>query len=287
MSEMAFKDKFVAFVDILGFKEIVRSAEAGKGRSLTEIQALCAELAREQDQSVIKTYGPRICPESSKLQNDLDFRVTQISDCVIVSAESSPAGLINVVGHCWSSAINLLPKGIMVRGYITRGNIYHDGLKFFGTGYVQAYERESAVAAFKRAADEEGTPYVEIDPAVCAFVADCDDECVQKMFDRYVKSDGTSTVLFPFKVLAHSFGFGAGLSPFDGEREKVNNANMRRLIHDLKSQVQKNVEGANSKAQQKADHYIAALDEQISICARTDEIIEALGRPFGTRYPRS
>ncbi len=273
---MEFRDKFIAFVDLLGFKEMIKAAEAGTGRSLSEIDQLWSELSRNGAQESIKKYGSHICPESSFLQNDLDFKVTQISDCVILSAEPSPAGVINIVNHCWNAAINLLPKGVMVRGYVTRGKIYHDGLKIAGTGYIKAYQQETAVAAFKRTATEEGTPYIEIDPEVCEYVSKQTDDCVRKMFGRYVKSDGQTTAIFPFQVLAHSFGLGVGFPPLDGEKEKAHNNNIRRLLGDFKRQVLLNVEGSAAKAQQKAEHYASALDDQLKVCDNTDHIIDTL-----------
>ncbi len=37
---MEFKEKFVGFVDILGFKNMIEAAESGTGRTLDEIKAL-------------------------------------------------------------------------------------------------------------------------------------------------------------------------------------------------------------------------------------------------------
>lgn len=96
------------------------------------------------------------------------------------------------------------------------------------------------------------------------------------MFGRYVKSDGHATAVFPFKVLAHSFGLGAGFPAFDGTKEISHNNNVRRLLGDLKRQVLLNVEGASAKAHQKAEHYASALDDQLRICDDTDRMINAL-----------
>src|SRR5688572_23931485 len=98
---MQFKEKFVAFVDILGFQELVKSAEAGTGLTLAEILELVSKLGSPDEQERFAKHGPTTCPFSKYLQPDLDFKITQISDCVIVSAEVSPAGLINLVSHCW------------------------------------------------------------------------------------------------------------------------------------------------------------------------------------------
>jgi hypothetical protein len=277
MSDMEFKDKFIAFIDILGWKEKVKAAETGTGMSLAELIEALKELGTPEDQNRFEQYGPTTCPESTYVQRNLDFQLTRISDCVIVSSEVSPAGVINLVNHCWGAVIKLLTKGIMCRGYIIRGPIYHtNDPEMIGSGYQEALDKERQVSAFKRNADERGTPFVEVDRSVCDYVRDYGDSCVKKMFSRYVKEDGKVTVLFPFQRLEHSFiiaGFG---HTFDPEKEKRSNQNMRLRIENLKERVMALVDRSNRDAVSKAEHYIAALDAQLEMCKKTDERIDFL-----------
>lgn len=283
-SKVEFKDKFIAFIDVLGFKSMIEAAEEGRGRSLAEIREILGELGREKDKAFYQKYGPQVCPQSTFAQKDLDFQVTQVSDCAVVSAEVSPAGVINLVNHCWGAAIMLLSKGVMVRGYITRGRIYHQGAEFMGTGYHEAYRREAGVSAFKQEADEKGTPFVEVDSAVSDYVRDETDRCVREMFGRYVKADGDLTALFPFKRLAHSFAIGGfGVPPFDPEKEKANNENVRKSIHRMKARLMEHVDEGNAPALAKTRHYLTALDAQLAACDKTDEVIESLASPTRSR----
>jgi len=281
---MEFKEKFIAFVDVLGFKAMVEAAENGTGRSLPEIREILSELGTEKDKQHFEKYGPTTCPHSRCLQRNLDFQLTQVSDCVVASAEVSPAGLINLVHHCWGAAITLLSKGVMVRGYITRGKIHHDGSTFMGTGYHEAFQREAGVAAFKKEADEKGTPFIEVDASVTAYAEEQGDECVRKLFDRMVKSDGQTTALFPFQRLAHSFMIGGfGRPPFDPEKEKASNDNVRKTITRLMERVTQYVDPNNARALKKAKYYLSALNEQLEVCNRTDAMIDLLGQPAGGR----
>ncbi len=275
-----FKDKFVAFVDVLGFKGMVRAAEAGTGTSLPALLDALKELGTSKSRDQYVEYGPITCPCAACIQKDLDFRVTQISDCVVVSSEVSPAGVINLVSHCWGAVIKLLPKGIMCRGYITRGLIYHTDDQVIGTGYQSAFEKERGVSAFKREADERGTPYVEIDPIICDYVREHGDQCVKEMFSRMVKSDGNVTALFPFQRLAHSFMIGGFGVKFDPEQEKRSVQNLRKSINRFKERVLALVDHSNPSAVSKAKHYVAALDAQLVECDRTDEMIDQLGTPY-------
>lgn len=282
-----FKDKFVAFVDVLGFKDMVQAAENGQGRSLDELTAILTELDRTKNETFFQNHGPQTCPCSACIKKDLDFEVTAVSDCVVMSAEVSPAGVINLIHACWGAAIMLLTKGVMVRGYITRGPIVHEGNTIIGTGYQTAYEREGQVTAFKKETDEKGTPFVEVDVSVCSYIEGETDECVRDMFSRMVKSDGEVTALFPFKRLAHSFMIGGpGAKSFDRDKEKAQNDVVRRNLIKLKEAVMRYVDSDNERALRKARHYIAALDDQLKVCDGTDKFIDGLQRPLGRPWQR-
>lgn len=278
MDNIEFKDKFIGFVDILGFKKMVEASEAGTGMPLPNLLETLEKLDAPDDRKNFEKYGPTICPESPYIQRDLDFRVTQIYDSVIVSSEVSPAGVINLVYHCWRAVIKLLTKGIMCRGYITRGSIYHTDAQIIGSGYQKAYSKEREVAAFKREADERGTPFVEVDQTVCNYVRESGGSCVKEMFSRFVKDDGVVIALFPFKRLSHSFG-GFG-HKFDVEEEKRSNNIVRLWIENFKERVMALVDQSNPNAVRKAEHYIAALDAQLEVCKKTDEMIDKLNSPW-------
>jgi len=259
---------------------MVKAAEDGTGRPLSEIRGLLTQLGRQSDRERFAKYGPHICPESHFERKDLDFQVTQVSDCVVVSAEISPAGAINLVNHCWGAAIALLTKGVMVRGYVTRGKIYHEGNEFIGTGYQTAYEKEGGVTAFKREADEKGTPFIEVDPSVHDYIRTSTDECVRTMFSRHVRQDREVTAIFPFQVLSHSFIIGDFMGHrFDPQREKNSNNVTRNNLRLMKERVLQYVDKSNANAMKKAEHYISALDAQIVICDQTDEFIVGISRP--------
>lgn len=235
MTDISFKEKFIGFVDILGFKELVEAAEKGTGMPLVELLKIVKELGTPEDRVKFEKYGPKACPASRYVQRDLDFKITQISDCVVVSTEVSPAGVINLIHYCWGAVIKLMTKGIMCRGYITRGSVYHTDTQIIGSGYQEAYRRESLVTAFKREADERGTPFVEVDPIICEYVRNSGDSCVKKMFSRYVKEDGAATALFPFKGLEHSFMIGDWHGhKFNPEEERKANNNLRLMIKKMK-----------------------------------------------------
>ncbi|MBF0428474.1 MAG: hypothetical protein HQL94_06080 [Magnetococcales bacterium] len=283
MSEIESKEKFISFIDIIGFKCLVSNAESGSGFTLDEIAELqeCLDSPSEREQ--LETYGPPCCPESRYIARNIDFRLTQISDCAVVSTEISPAGVINLINHCWGVVFRLLQKGVMCRGYISKGPIYHSTRNFIGSGYQNVVEAEKQVAVFKRTADERGTPFVEIDPSVCDYISNCEDACVKKMFGRMTASDGDGVALFPFKRLSHSFIVGGFGLTFDPNKEKHANDNLRKMIHDLCNRVEALVDASNTDAMRKANHYIDALKKQLDLCDQTDEMIDKLCSPLLVR----
>ncbi len=184
MSRAEFKDKFVAYVDVLGFKRMVSAAESGTGRTLSELFQALQELGPPERRDRYVNHRPTDSPQAAEVQRDLGFRITQVSDSVVVSSDVSPAGAIKLISHCWEAVINLLVKGVMCRGYITRGLVYHTQDQIIGSGYQEAYSKECQVSAFKREADERGTPFVEVDRAACDYVRNCDDSRVRELFSR-------------------------------------------------------------------------------------------------------
>jgi hypothetical protein len=272
-------DKFIGFVDIMGFKALVRAAEAGNGLSLKELSKAIDALGTEADVQRIKTHGPTICPMALRLQKDLDFQITQASDCVIVSAEVSPAGVINLISHCWTAQLQLLRMGILCRGYIKRGLIYHTKLHQIGSGLSDVVEREKQVSVFKQNADEQGTPFIEVSPEIVEYVESQGDGCVKEMFSRHVQQDGLLTALFPFKRLNHHFAIMAG-HRFDPEKEKKSVDVVRGWIRKMKDAVSENIDPSDIKALSKGNHYIRMLDQQLVACDKTEEIIDRLSQPL-------
>ncbi|MFZ2444794.1 MAG: hypothetical protein WAW37_00410 [Syntrophobacteraceae bacterium] len=199
-----YKDKFIAFVDILGFTDLVRQSEEAKegAPTLEYLLDLTRKLGSSKDSDIYAKFGPTICPDASYLSKDLDFRITQISDCVVVSAEVSPAGAINLLHHCFGISIELLMVGRLCRGFVTRGNIFHTDKQFVGSGYMNAYKAEAKVSVFQVNSADVGTPFIEIDPAVCTYLQSENDQCVKTMFKRMTETDANSnTCISPFSVL--------------------------------------------------------------------------------------
>lgn len=282
---MQFEDKFVAFIDILGFKRLVEKSEVGLGPPLEQLLEYLALLGTPEDSERFKRSGPRTCPLSKKIEKDLNFKITQVSDCALISSEISPAGVINLISHSWGAVTGLLMEGVLCRGYITRGSVFHTSGQVIGTGYQNAYAKESGVSAFKVEADERGTPFVEVAPSVCGFVKNETDDCVREMFSRFTKAKDGVTAIYPFQRFTHSLGAASFMGEdFDPYKERESNNNLRKLLWRLINQVESFVDTRNDRAVSKARHYVNALREQLLICDDTDEMIDRMCASFPRKF---
>lgn len=280
MVKPQYTDKFIAYLDVLGWKSLVSASEEGRGLSLSEISEIVDDLGTDEDIEHFKQFGPMICPRAPRIQKDMDFRITSVSDNVFVSVEVSPAGIINLISHCTTACFKLLSKGIMCRGYIKRGKIYHTPKQQFGTGLSDVVEREKQVSIFKNDVDERGTPFIEVDAEVVQYIGQQPDRCVKDMFSRMTKSEGDLTAIFPFQRLNHSFAIAGFDVTFDPEKERKSLNNVRGWIHMMKEQVKRHIDPTNESALRKGDHYIRMLDAQLTACDRTEEAIDLFSKPY-------
>lgn len=279
-----FQEKFIAYLDILGYSNLVEASEAGAGPPLDDLLEFAAMLGAPHGGRSVADGASRICPYCTGIAENLDFQVTQISDCAIVSAEISPAGAINLVHHCWTAVLGLLHNGLLCRGYITQGKIIHHGSTVIGTGFQRAVVGEKGVRAFKKTAEERGTPFVEVDRPLVDFFKACGDQCAKTMFGRFTKGSDDGVVIFPFQRLSHKFGVGAGFPPFIPEQHLESNNNVRKLLGTLKQRVMVYADAKNPSGMQKIEHYISALDDQFVVADQVEENIERLaGRPIGRK----
>ena len=109
MSEVRFTEKLIAFVDVLGFKNLVEAAEEGNRAPLNAALSVLEKYGGANHRKDFIVSGHNICPQSQFITRGLDFRATRVSDCLVISSEVSPAGAINLLQHCWGFASTCSP----------------------------------------------------------------------------------------------------------------------------------------------------------------------------------
>lgn len=135
---MTYSERYVGFVDILGFGDIIRSTG-----NPTANPKQSAELLK-----VLKSMGRRRRITDAVAGDDFKFQ--QFSDSIVMSANCSPAGLDHLLNSIENLALQLLRKGLLLRGGVAKGQLYHDGNILFGPAFLKAFELELVAAKYPR-----------------------------------------------------------------------------------------------------------------------------------------
>ncbi|KAB5625415.1 hypothetical protein F7234_06380 [Pseudomonas putida] len=133
-----YRNAIVTFLDVLGFRSLIKHESAG------EINIILEKMSRHA------------APPSD--DDDYQPTITTFSDCVVrtsfVDSEANtayPIGLLfyELLGlvHAQSALVH---DGVIVRGALAFGNIFHQGQRVFGPAMVEAYELESSKAIYPR-----------------------------------------------------------------------------------------------------------------------------------------
>jgi len=134
---MPYEERYVAFVDILGFSEIVKNSIKGNEKpSFDELVNILGKIS-ERDHEIDSVFGD-------------DFKFQTFSDSIIMSDRISIGGLFQITSAVQDLAIELLKVGLLMRGGIAKGRLHHDANVVFGPAFLEAYRLESSIAKFPR-----------------------------------------------------------------------------------------------------------------------------------------
>jgi hypothetical protein len=151
-----YEDRIIAFVDILGFRDMLtemdRSPEIFSTVKSALYSVMYEELAvryGEDDPDAFKSTYDILDPDQEAADSDTTgAQMTAFSDCFLISEKIER--LPYLIARVHRLAFRLLLKGIVTRGGIVRGRIHHDARVAFGPGLVEAYRRETTVALYPR-----------------------------------------------------------------------------------------------------------------------------------------
>lgn len=148
-----YKECIVAFMDILGFKNIINTGDFEEVRQIFSAITLAIEskgaLSKAVDPSDPK--GTSLVRYNNILQEDIKIHI--MSDSIVVASPcQSPQALAAVIEVCMMIQQMLfdLETPIFLRGAITKGSFYTDGNMAFGKALVDAYIAQEYYAEFPR-----------------------------------------------------------------------------------------------------------------------------------------
>jgi len=154
----AYEDKYVLFLDMLGFQALVDRTRGD-------------EAARRTVHGIVDLFRTTLCPNPT-----IDLRFTQFSDCIVASAAPTREGLWELVRCIDTLMCNMLQHDILCRGGLSRGEIVHDDAFVYGPAMNAAYRLES------RDAD---VPIVLLEPRVAEEFVELGPDFLQ-----WMESDG-------------------------------------------------------------------------------------------------
>lgn len=148
-----YDQQLVAFIDILGFKNIVEKSE-------NNVEYLKKILHATQ---TIKNFVRN--NDEKRKSEGRSVQMVQFSDSLVISRPYHGNGDLNqiIMNLDFVQKIIARDVGIMIRGGVTAGKLYHKDSISFGPAFLRAFELESKVAK---------TPRIIIDPNLLEFTGD-------------------------------------------------------------------------------------------------------------------
>lgn len=142
-----YEDSFVAFVDLLGFTEVVRAIKSG--RDFDRLGLLLFALKKEAE-----AY-------SAADGHLTEVTATAVSDSIVFTVPfSAPAAAMKFIAMLHYLQYNLIATfQAPLRGFVSRGSVYHQDGILFGTGYLDAYNGEVSI---------KGPPRIVVDHQIIA-----------------------------------------------------------------------------------------------------------------------
>ncbi|WP_424353790.1 hypothetical protein [Methanobacterium sp. MBAC-LM] len=146
-SEFAKGDCIVAFLDILGFEELVQTSVYSK-------DPLAKKRMIETIKSALKDALKNIETGENKDLNLIKYKV--FSDCTCLATPSfhnrdnEASNLCTLITMIKGYTFNLIRRNIYIRGGISRGYHYEDNYMIFSDGLVKAHNLENKEALYPR-----------------------------------------------------------------------------------------------------------------------------------------
>jgi len=157
-SEIKYEKRLVAFIDILGFKEIVKQSE----KDISKIELIYSALDYLKNWEAQEKWDLRLVEIEKDAQKrgvkNFDIRektnITAFSDSIVVSVKVdnniNELASTLIINLAYIGAI-LLEKGILFRGGLTVGKLIHiENGTVFGQGLIDSYKLESNNAKYPR-----------------------------------------------------------------------------------------------------------------------------------------
>jgi hypothetical protein len=137
-----YRNRYIAFLDLLGFRWIVEESRRDTNAFRIAEQAL---RVADDERSFTEFLQDRETPvvDDARL-------VYMFSDTVLVTSPPTESGLSDLIERVARLSVRLVYNYVFLRGAVVRGDIFEHGHIVFGPGLIHAYDLESTVAWYPR-----------------------------------------------------------------------------------------------------------------------------------------
>lgn len=126
-SESNYPHKLVAFLDILGFKDLVMQDREGALQTINSIDGHLKHVLKILADNHGKTFSTKL-----------------FSDCICVSCEDTFENMFYIIYELAFIQLYFSLEGIFLRGDLSKGNHFENDRMIFSKGLIKAYELEQA-----------------------------------------------------------------------------------------------------------------------------------------------
>lgn len=140
-----YENRFIAFIDILGFKNIIDKTLMDKEAYQSVLSAVnyISGVRKENYEGFLSKYG-------------IFKEVSVFSDSIVISySYDINGGLFHILMDLVFISFSLTASGIFIRGGVTYGGVYHKESVCFGPAMIKAYKLESEEAIYPRIVVDE------------------------------------------------------------------------------------------------------------------------------------
>ena len=146
-AQTPYTERYLAFLDVLGFgTKVQRSANSPKAA-----HELVASLDR-----IGERWTDVNLQNTHTVMGD-DFRVQSFSDCTVMSSAATRRGLEYFLMMVSQFVLDLMSRGLLIRGGIAKGLLYHSEKAVFGPAFLAAYALERDIASVPRIVVDKAT----------------------------------------------------------------------------------------------------------------------------------
>jgi hypothetical protein len=146
-TDNVYSDRYVAFIDILGFSSHVHQSE----HSPSEAEKLVRIMNR-----ISERWSYPALQSTHEVLGE-DFKSQSFSDCTVLSEAATPKGLHYLLLMVTQFALDLLANGFLLRGGIAKGPLHHSDNAVFGPAFLKAYDLEQNIAEYPRIIVDQNT----------------------------------------------------------------------------------------------------------------------------------